>query len=137
MGANKTNLELQFYDIEAPELVKTVFFHPKLERKMIALRTTGLLPRGVGSFKWSQCSKALALFFVKAKLILDHTEETAPILDGYRLSPASSLGSRLWKADYAWIHDIFGTDSNGLLLLRQLIYGINVRHRRKGPVQIF
>ncbi|HMP49496.1 MAG TPA: hypothetical protein PKA63_12595 [Oligoflexia bacterium] len=130
-------LELYFSSCDNPELVKTIFQNPKLGKKIVGQRSIGILPPGTVSFKWTPCSKALALFFVKAKNILAKGDESIPILEGQALSPAATLGTRLWKKDSAWIHDVFGSDKDGNPFLRQLLIGINVRRKTKSPIQLF
>ena len=109
----------------------------KFSSKIVGQRSVGILPSGTVSFKWTPCSRALALFFVRAKLLLSRGSESTPILEGYKQSPAASLGARLWKRDYAWIHDVFGSDRDGSPLLRQILIGINVRQKTKAPIQLF
>lgn len=137
MDLNQPRLELYFSNCPIPELIKTEFLPNPNSSKIIGQRSLGILPTNTVSFKWTPCSKALALFFVKAKILQNLNDTDIPVLEGYNLSPAASLGARLWKRDYAWIHDIFGTDRNGSPLLRQLLYGINIRQKTKGPIQLF
>ena len=137
MKGNGTKLELHFSSCDSPELIKTVFENPKIGSKIVGQRSLGLLPNGTVSFKWTPCSQALAMFLVNAKVLVSAGNESTPILEGFNLSPAASLGARLWKRDYAWIHDIFGTEKDGTPILRHLIIGINVRQKTKAPVQLF
>ena len=137
MDLFQPSLELHFSNCPIPELIKTVFLPSPNFSKIIGQRSLGILPTNTVSFKWTPCSKALALFFVKAKIHLNSNNTHSPILEGYSLSPAASLAARLWKRDYAWIHDIFGTDRDGSPLLRQLLYGINIRQKTKAPIQLF
>lgn len=137
MKSNSTKLELHFSDTDSPELIKTVFQSTKLDTKIIGQRSLGILPSGIVSFKWTPCSQALAIFFVNAKILISAGSEPLPLLEGFNLSPAASLGARLWKRDYAWIHDVFGTDKDGTPILRDIIIGINVRQKTKAPVQLF
>ena len=137
MNENGAKLELYFSNCENPELLKTVFSCPKLKNKIIGQRTTGLLPNGTVSFKWTQCSKALAMLFVNAKIYIPSQGESTPLLEGHSLSPAASLAARLWKRDYAWIHDVFGSDKDGSPIMRDLLIGINIRRKTKATVQLF
>ena len=137
MKGNGTKLELHFSSCDRPELIKTVFESPKIGSKIVGQRSMGILPNGTVSFKWTPCSQALAMFFVKAKVLVSAGNESIPVLEGFNLSPAASLGARLWKRDYAWIHDVFGTDKDGTPILRHLLIGINVRQKTKAPVQLF
>lgn len=137
MRITDAKLELHFSDHKYPELIKTVFHNHITGTKIIGLRSIGVLPRGTVSFKWTPCSKATALFFVKAKMILSLDSAPIPILEGYSLTPATCLGARLWKRDSAWIHDVFGSDKDGNPILRKLLIGINLRQKTKAPVQLY
>ena len=130
-------IRLHFSEGENPELIKTVFECSKLESKITGQRTIGLLPQGTVSFKWTQCTRALSMFFVNAKLRIPGFGESTALLEGFSLSPAASLGARLWKRDYAWVHDVFGSDKDGTPLLRLLAIGINIRRKTKAPIQLF
>ena len=135
MQTNTANLKLYFNNKRMPELIKIDFYNPQLNKKILCYRTHGIVPKGISCFKWTPCTRAMALFFVNAKIF--KLDEAIPLLTGNKGSPASSLGSRLWKRDYAWIHDIFGTNHDGTPYMRQLIIGINIRQRMKVPIQLF
>jgi hypothetical protein len=137
MKKNSATLKLYFSSGQRPELLKTIFECPKMSTTIVGQRTLGLLPQGTVSFKWTQCTRALSMFFLKARIQIPKHGESTPLLEGYALSPAASLGARLWKRDKAWIHDLFGTDKDGKPVLRSLAIGINVRQKIKAPIQLF
>lgn len=133
----KSSLKLYFSSGQKPELLKTIFDCPKMGTTIVGQRTLGLLPQGTVSFKWTQCTRALAMFFLKARIQIPKFGESTPLLEGYALSPAASLGARLWKREKGWMHDLFGTDKDGKPVLRSLAIGINIRQKTKAPIQLF
>ena len=78
---------------------------------------------------------ALSLLFVSA---VTHAARDKlallPLLEGDHLSPAGTLGKLLNKGIRSWLHDIFGSDSQGRPLLAKMILLSNARGRRQGPV---
>lgn len=137
MQTSRTDLELYYNNKNIPELNKTVFSSLEFKKSITGYRTHGVVPKGISGFKWTPCTKALALFFTNAKILIPQFGESTPLLTGNRQSPAHSLSARLWKRDYAWIHDIFGTHTDGSPYMRQLILGINIRQKIQAPTQLF
>jgi len=123
------------------ELARTEFAHPTLEICRRCVRGgPALALLGYGSFPWSAGVHSLCILLLRSalcqdeKLVIDSGEP--PGLSGSAGSPAASLDLALSKQP-AWLHDIFGTDRNGISMARYLIRRVNPERKRPGPVVLF
>lgn len=130
-------LELYFSGSETPQLVKSIFTQHRQHKEITAVRTYGMLPERFVAFKWTPCTMALALFFLRATYMIKEDHPSPILLEGYRQTHAACLAAKLWKWDQAWVNDMFGSDKAGNPYLRQIITGINIRQWTKGPIQLF
>ena len=137
MRKDVAKLELYFSGSKTPQLVKSIFSQHRQHKEITAVRTYGMLPEGFSAFKWTPCTMALALFFLRATYMVQDDTPSPILLEGYRRTHAACLATKLWKWDQAWVNDMFGSDKAGNPYLRQIITGINIRQWTKGPIQLF
>lgn len=130
-----SELTLFFTGNEAPELFRTYFTHPLLERERRCVRgkSEGAY-RGYSSFQWTSAVKALAVFFLRARLQADERDERV-LLEGESGSLAASLDYAIGKLP-AWMMDMFGVDGRGTTLLARIVNRTNPERKRPGPVAL-
>ncbi len=121
-----------------PSLSRTMF-HPSGSSKAIECVRGGLSPRrDIQTFPWSSAVHALAVLMVR-HVLSPYAEAPTPLIGGEIAgedgSPAASLDYAIGKKN-AWLMDMFGTDIEGVPVLRRLVRRINPERKRPGPVQI-
>lgn len=121
-----------------PSLARTLF-HPSGSAKAIECVRGGLSPRrDIQTFPWSSAVHALAVLMVR-HVLSPYAEAPTPLIGGEIAgeegSPAASLDYAIGKKN-AWLMDMFGTDIEGVPVLRRLVRRINPERKRPGPVQI-
>lgn len=134
----KTTLTLLFSDEINCELSEIRFDHPCLTKERISYRGRLVSGNQSGNFQWTNAVKALCLFFVRAKLLEFSAEERGyhkPILAGESESAAASLDYALSRQS-GWLLDAFGSDADGVSLLRRVTLRSNPERKRPGPVTI-
>lgn len=129
-------LELEFWDYEHPELVRTNFFSPLQDGPLSAIRGSAPPPRGASyaSFRWSRAVRALAFFLVYSKLLAARGIST-PSLAGGNGTPAASLDYAIAR-NSGWLCDMFGSDKRGITLVRRFLHRENAERKRPGPVTL-
>lgn len=130
---SEAELHLYFSYADAPWLMKTVFKESPTADPIVGLQ--GIHLPGTIPIRWSVGTKALSLFFLRAKLACDVPGEA--LLAGQKGSPAASLDYLLWSPSVSWIQDIFGVKRNGASIARRIIHAMNSRQKMKGPVLLY
>ena len=116
-------------------LHKTIFNDSSNKQNLICMHGNSLIRPGYGSFSWSNAVRAISVLFLKyaAQDVLNTYSEF--LLEGNQGSPASSLDYALSKLP-CWILDMFGIDSNGQSVLRDIIQRSNPERKNPGPVKL-
>lgn len=130
-------LNLYFLSERDLSLNKTEFRSPLLGSTLHCSR--GRLPQfeaSLGTFTWSPAVRALCVLLLGSVLYEHRKEgEGAFVLGGDAGSLAASLDYAISKQP-AWLLEMFGTDAEGLSILRRLLIRNNPERKRSGPVQI-
>ena len=121
------------------QLSRTEFSHPINSHKRISIRgkNSGAF-YGVGTFGWSPGVKGLCKLLCNAKIrAMQETREGEyqPHLQGMHRSMASALDSAIYK-QCSWLEEMFGTDSEGRLLVVRLLRRSNSCLKLGGPVSL-
>jgi hypothetical protein len=122
------NLALYF---ESGELTEVIFQDGQNTPARASVRgKTGGAFRTAGSFQWTSAVKAFALLVVKTCAISEDT-----LLRGDGSSLAASLDYAISKQPL-WLTEMFGSDQNGICLVRRMILRTNPERKRPGPVTL-
>lgn len=104
------------------------------EVRRSARGTNSVLPN-LGTFRWNHAVRALCILALRYFI---HRESDRPedrSLAGGAGSLAASLDYSIAK-NTGWLADVFGSDSNGTLVVRKLITRQNPERKRPGPVVV-
>jgi hypothetical protein len=122
------NLALYF---ESGELTEVIFQDgPGAPARASVRGKTGGAFRSAGSFQWTSAVKALALLVVKTC-----ATTTDALLRGDGSSLAASLDYAISKQPL-WLTEMFGSDQQGICLIRRMILRTNPERKRPGPVTL-
>jgi len=83
--------------------------------------------RTAGSFQWTSAVRGLAYLLVQTALVPE-----SAVLQGTSGSLAASLDYAISKQPM-WLTDMFGSDQNGICLIRRMILRTNAERKRPGP----
>lgn len=133
-------LRLWFEGSQHPELVRSEFSHPCLERVMRAVRgkTTGTFSAKYGTFQWTPAVKAFCVLAVQSAAFSRESEASssdAALLSGNHSSPAASLAFALGKPPQ-WLLDLFGKDLKGRAIAKRVFLCSNPELKRGGQVSL-
>lgn len=128
-------LRLWFSLRRSPELEKSFFRAPLLDGERWAVRgkTAGAYSN-CGTFQWTNAVRALALLFLKTKL-LEFTKEHDPLLRGGEGTLASSLDYAISKQPI-WLLDMLGLYPDGRPVAQRLFRRTNPERKKGGDVII-
>lgn len=136
------NALLQFLaEGESPQLVATCFRSAILQRTLISTR--GKQPVGsasTGSFLWSVGVMGVTAALIKAKIAHAKQVSAEHWLGAAGLSSESS--NLAVSLDYAlskqpnWLLDMFGSDSQGIPLVKRLFLRVNPERKRVGATLV-
>ena len=132
-----TYLKLVFDCNDVPALYMTEFYHARLGAPRRCIRGTFALPvMDCRAFPWTAGVKGLCILLLRHLLYAgeetDLTRHPRSSLSGCAGSPASSLDMAISRQP-AWLHGMFGVDSNGDSLFRHFVCRINPERKRPGP----
>jgi hypothetical protein len=88
---------------------------------------TGGAYRGSGSFQWTSAVRGLACLLVQTAFLPE-----SGILKGGGGTLAASLDYSISKQPI-WLTEMFGSDQNGICLIRRLVNRTNPERKRPGP----
>lgn len=112
------------------------FEHPKLDGPYVTNRGTVSLGAKQGSFTWSKAVKGISLLFLRgARANALDPKSSSSQISGATGSLAASLDYAILKKP-AWLLDMFGTDSRGEPILREIVQRTNAGRKKPGPVII-
>ena len=89
----------------------------------------------VGTFRWNQAVRAMSILALRHFIYRDSDRAEDRSLAGGAGSLAASLDYSIAK-NTAWLAEVFGSDSNGTLIIRKLITRQNPERKRPGPVVV-
>ncbi len=125
MEANMRELKAYF---EAGQLTEVVFNDGVSSEARRSVRgKSGGAYRTAGSFQWTSAVRGLAYLMVQTALIPE-----SAILQGTGGSLAASLDYAISKQPM-WLTEMFGSDQNGICLIRRMILRTNAERKRPGP----
>jgi hypothetical protein len=122
-------------------LNQTMFSHPLLGRRLVAVRGTTAPPQA-GTFRWSSGVRAMSVLLTRQAIIAEarrnghSTGDAAAAIDGHSDSLAASLDYALSKQPL-WLQDMFGVTPHGKAISKLLFKRMNPDRKRPGPVTVF
>ena len=122
-------------------LNQTMFSHPLLGRRLVAVRGTTAPPQA-GTFRWSSGVRAMSVLLTRQAIISEarrtgHSNgDAAAAIDGHSDSLAASLDYALSKQPL-WLQDMFGVTPHGKAISKLLFRRMNPDRKRPGPVTVF
>jgi hypothetical protein len=115
-------------------LEATEFAFSGVEVRRCTRGSNSVVPN-VGTFRWNQAVRAMCILALRYFIYResDHAEDRS--LAGGVGSLAASLDYSIAK-NTGWLSEVFGSDSNGTLVVRKLITRQNPERKRPGPVVV-
>ena len=99
------------------------------------IRGTNSVVTNVGTFRWNQAVRAVCILALRYFIYRESDRAEDRSLVGGAGSLAASLDYSIAK-NTGWLSDVFGSDSNGTLVVRKLITRQNPERKRPGPVVV-
>ena len=126
-----TRMHLEFYRGATLELDEIEFLYPSQKESILSIRGKSACGRFAdATFQWTSALKGLALLFLKHAAGKERF-----MLTGGAGSPACSVDFAISKQP-RWVEEVFGTDKQGISLLRRFVVRKNSNRKRPGPVSI-
>jgi hypothetical protein len=126
-----TRMHLEFFKGTTLELDEIEFLYPSQKESILSIRGKTACGRFAdGTFQWTSALKGLALLFLKHAAGRERF-----MLTGGAGSPACSVDFAISKQP-RWVEEVFGTDKQGISLVRRIIVRKNSNRKRPGPVSI-
>ncbi len=128
-------LSLKFLSHEGQVFLEaTEFAFSGAEVRRCSRGANSVVPN-VGTFRWNQAVRALCILALRYFLYRDSGRAEECSLAGGAGSLAASLDYSIAK-NTGWLAEVFGSDSNGSLVVRKLITRQNPERKRPGPVVV-
>lgn len=126
-------LTLWFDGGARPQLARTYFYHPLINRPLCTCRGR-ISFAAEGTFAWTSAVKGLCMLLMGSYLSC-RQGGLLSCLSGGQGSLAASLDYAISKKP-CWLQDMFGVDSDGRLVIQRLVLRRNPERKRAGPVEI-
>jgi hypothetical protein len=99
------------------------------------IRGTHSVSANIGTFRWNQSVRGICVLALRYFLYGDSDNVADRSISGGAGSLAASLDYSIAK-NTGWLAEIFGSDTNGTLVIRKLITRQNPERKRPGPVVV-